>query len=69
MESFKTRLRILSKLPLNELMNLLTKRFQTNGIKIALGNEKYSGKLPGLVVNIKDSQPWFLDVSSIPGFA
>ncbi len=30
-----------------------------------------SGKLPGLVVNVKDSQsePWSLDVSSIPGFA
>jgi hypothetical protein len=29
------------------------------------------GKLPGLVVNIEDSQsePWSLDVSSIPGFA
>ncbi len=29
------------------------------------------GKLPGLVVNIKDSQsePWSLDVSSVPGFA
>ncbi len=29
------------------------------------------GKLPGLVVNVEDSQsePWSLDVSSIPGFA
>jgi hypothetical protein len=29
------------------------------------------GKLPGLVVNVKDSlsEPWSLDVSSIPGFA
>ncbi len=29
------------------------------------------GKLPGLVVNVEDSQsePWSLGVSSIPGFA
>jgi hypothetical protein len=29
------------------------------------------GKLPGLVVNVEDSQsePWSLDVSSIPVFA
>ncbi len=29
------------------------------------------GKLPGLVVNVEDSQsePWSLDMSSIPGFA
>jgi hypothetical protein len=33
--------------------------------------EQILGKLPGLVVNIKDSQsePWSLDMSSVPGFA
>jgi hypothetical protein len=33
-------------------------------------NESFKeGKLPGLVMNIEDSQsePWFSDVSSIPG--
>jgi hypothetical protein len=33
-------------------------------------NKKMLGKLPGLVVNVKDSQsePWFSDMGSIPGF-
>ncbi len=38
--------------------------------KISFIKNLKMGRLPGLVVNVEDSQsePWSLDVSSIPGF-
>jgi hypothetical protein len=65
----------LNKFPNNsggEIHRSLQYTFVDTYEKIQVANKRGSkGKLPGLVVCIKDSQfePWSLDVSSIPGFA